>query len=75
MKRIEKINKLIDSESSMDNHYLVNNNDVRFLLNVIESQKEEIEKLREIQRVLVITTMQRMSKVMESIEKFNTMGM
>jgi hypothetical protein len=58
MKRIKEINDLIDSDLSMDSHYLINNNDVRFLLITIESQKEEIDKLREIQKVLVLTPMQ-----------------
>lgn len=58
MNRIKQINDLIDSDLAYESNYLIPNNDVRHLLNTIESQKEEIDKLREIQKVLVLTPMQ-----------------
>jgi hypothetical protein len=71
MNRIKEINDLIDSDLAYESNHLIPNNDVRFLLNTIESQKEEIDKLREIQKVLVLTPMQRMTKSFKVIEEFS----
>jgi predicted RNA-binding protein with EMAP domain len=73
MNRIKEINDLLDSDLAYESNYLIPNNDVRFLLNTIESQKEEIDKLREIQKVLVLTPMQRVSQAFETLEELKFM--
>jgi predicted nucleic acid-binding Zn-ribbon protein len=73
-KELERLNIRIDARESnntaLRRELSKSKNEISSLISTIESQKEEIEKLREIQRALVLTPMQKMSRSMDIISQF-----